>query len=415
MIHFSSPDSSDLYSVLEATRASLSPFRYSLLSMQQLFNNSHNPFYNSEPGAFIRASFEMTERLTRHYTKPKFGIHHCEVKGKQQHVKVKTVLKAPFCNLLHFEKTEYKEYQPNLLIVAPMSGHHATLLRETVRETLPFFDVYITDWVDAKEIPITDGSFDLDDFIDYVMHYIKFLPNIHVLAVCQPTVPVLAATAIMSEDNNPKIPKSVILIGGPIDARKNATKPGDFATDKDLIWFDRTLVTNVSEGYPGHRRRIYPGFIQLFSFLSMNLDKHINSHIDMFKDLMHGDNEKAMKQKKFYDEYFAVMDIPAEFYLQTIKEVFHDFSLAKGKFTTRGQRVNLDAIKKCALMGIEGEHDDIASVGQTKAALGLCKNIPDSKKSYYLQKEVGHYGAFSGSKFKNGIVPKIKDFVYAND
>jgi len=415
MIHLMSPDSTDLYSFLEIARTNLSPFRLSLLSMQQLFKDSHNPFFHNHFGSLTRASLEMTERMTRHYEKPKFGINHTMIDGKQQSIKKRTLLKGPFCHLLHFEKTEYKEYQPKLLIVAPMSGHHATLLRETVQDTLPYFDVYITDWIDAKQIPITDGSFDLDDFIDYVMNYIKFLPNVHVLAVCQPTVPVLAATAIMSQEGSNKLPKSLILIGGPIDARKNPTKPNDFANDKDLIWFDTSLVTNVPAGYPGHRRRIYPGFIQLASFIGMNLQKHITSHVDMFKDIMHDRHKEADKSKKFYDEYFSVMDLPAEFYLQTIKEVFHDYSLAKGKFTTRGQIVDLNAINSCALMGIEGENDDIASVGQTKAALNLCKNIPDSKKSYYLQKGVGHYGSFSGSKFKAYITPKIKEFVYAHD
>ena len=219
----------------------------------------------------------------------------------------------------------------------------------------------------------------------------------------------------MSEDSPSKVPKSVILIGGPIDARKNPTKPNNFATDKSLIWFDKALVTNVPENYPGHRRRVYPGFLQLTSFISMNLDRHINSHIELFNDLLNNNTAKAEKQKKFYNEYLSVMDLPAEFYLQTIKEVFHDFSLAKGTLISRGRKVNLDFINNTAIMGIEGENDDIAAVGQTKAALKLCKNVPDSKKYYHLQKAVGHYGSFSGSKFKENIVPKIKEFVYANN
>jgi poly(3-hydroxybutyrate) depolymerase len=296
-----------------------------------------------------------------------------------------------------------------------MSGHHATLLRETVRDTLPYFDVYITDWIDANQIPITHGSFDLDDFIDYVINYIQRLDSdVHVLAVCQPTVPVMAAAAIMSANNDPKLPKSVILIGGPIDARKNPTKPNDFANDKNLQWFDSALVTSVPSNYPGYRRRVYPGFLQLAGFINMNLQNHVTSHVDLFENLIAQDDEKTQKHKKFYDEYLSVMDLTAEFYLQTIKEVFHDFSLAKGKFVSRGRKVDLNAITNCALMGIEGEEDDIAAVGQTKAALGLCKNIPDSKKAYYLQKGVGHYGSFSGSKFRNFIVPKIREFVAKN-
>jgi|JFJP01.1.fsa_nt_gi poly(3-hydroxybutyrate) depolymerase len=415
-MHFFSPDSSDFYSFVEAAKMNYSPIRSSLISAQNLFEDSCNPAYHNYFSALTRASLEMIERLTRDYKKPQFGITECEIDGKRQLVKKSILLKGPFCHLLHFAKLNYKEQQPKLLIVAPMSGHHATLLRETVRDTLPYFDVYITDWIDAKQVPITDGSFDLDDFIDYVITYIKFLGDkVHVLAVCQPTVPVLAATALMSEDSPSKVPKSVILIGGPIDARKNPTKPNNFATDKSLIWFDKALVTNVPENYPGHRRRVYPGFLQLTSFISMNLDRHINSHIELFHDLLNNNTAKAEKQKKFYNEYLSVMDLPAEFYLQTIKEVFHDFSLAKGTLISRGRKVNLDFINNTAIMGIEGENDDIAAVGQTKAALKLCKNVPDSKKYYHLQKAVGHYGSFSGSKFKDNIVPKIKEFVYANN
>ena len=415
-MNFFSLDSIDFYSFVEAAKINYSPIRSSLISAQNLLEDSSNPPYNNYFGNFTRASLEIMERLTRDYKKQKFSINECEIENKIQLVKKTTLLKASFCHLLHFAKPNYKQEQPKLLIIAPMSGHHATLLRETVKDTLPYFDVYITDWIDAKQVPITEGSFDLDSFIDYVINYIKFLGDkVHVLAVCQPTVPVLAATALMAEDNPSRVPKSVILIGGPIDARKNPTRPNTFATDKSLVWFDKVLVTNVPENYPGYRRRVYPGFLQLTGFINMNLDKHINSHIELFNDLLNNNTEKAQKQKKFYNEYFSVMDLTAEFYLQTIKEVFHDFSLAKGTFVSRGRKVNLDFINNTALMGIEGENDDIAAVGQTKAALKLCKNIPDSKKCYHLQKNVGHYGSFTGSKFKTIIVPKIKEFVYANN
>lgn len=415
-MHIFSPDSSDLYSLLELYKSGFSPMRMYLLAMQKIVESSNNQFTNNQISRTIKANIELIERLTRDYPKPQFGINSTVIEGKSYRVRMETKLKATFCELLHFAKPDYTQQQPKLLIVAPMSGHHATLLRDTVEGTLPFFDVYITDWIDAKQIPITDGSFDLDDFIDYVISYIKFLDyDVHVMAVCQPTVPVLAATAIMAAENAKKIAKSMILIGGPIDARKNPTKPNNFATDKTLVWFDKALVTNVPENYPGYRRRVYPGFFQIASFISMNLQRHITSHVDLYKAVVRGDDDAAEKQRRFYDEYLAVMDLPAEFYLQTIKEVFQDFSLAKGKFISRGRKVNLDVIKHSALMGIEGEKDDIAAVGQTKAALNLCKNIPASKKMYYLQKGVGHYGSFSGSKFKNFIVPKIKEFVYAND
>ena len=410
------PDMSNLYSVLEATRTNLSPIRFQLLTWYEWFENPSNPIHHSHYAATIRASLEIAERMTRKYKKPIFGIYSCEIDNKTYVVRQRRVMKNTFCHLQHFAKPGYHSHQPKLLIVAPMSGHHATLLRGTVQDTLPFFDVYITDWIDANQIPITDGGFDLDVFIDYVINDIKFLgPDVHVMAVCQPTVPVLAATAIMSEDQDPHIPKSLILIGGPIDARKNPTKPNHFAIDRNLEWFDKVMITSVPANYPGYRRRVYPGFLQLANFISMNLQRHITSHVDLFKNLLVEDDEEADKQKKFYDEYLSVMDLTAEFYLQTIKEVFHEFSLARGKFTHRGRKVSLDSITKCALFGIEGENDDISAVGQTKAALNLCKNIPASKKGYHLQKGVGHYGSFSGSKFRTMIVPKIKEFIYAND
>lgn len=409
-------DMNYLYSMVEANRSGLSPLRFNLIMMQKMYDNPFNPLNETHFAKVMKASLEVAERLTRQYKKPVFGITKCEVNGKSQIVKKSIVVKDTFCQLLHFAKPELKEKQPKLLIIAPMSGHHATLLRETVQDTVPHFDVYITDWIDANQVPITHGSFDLDDFIDYVINYIKRLgSDVHVLAVCQPTVPVMAATAIMSANNDSSVPKSMILIGGPIDARKNPTKPNDFVNDKNLQWFDSVLVTSVPSNYPGYRRRVYPGFLQLAGFINMNLQKHVTSHVDLFKNLVVEDDEKTEKQKKFYDEYLSVMDLTAEFYLQTIKEVFQDFSLAKGKFVSRGRKVDLNAITNCALMGIEGEQDDIAAVGQTKAALSLCKNIPDSKKTYYLQKGVGHYGSFSGSKFRSFIVPKIKEFIEQNN
>lgn len=415
MLITSMVDASELYSLVEMTKNNMTIPRFNLMLMQQMlqYTNSYNDnrLYSS-----LKANLDLTERLTRTYRKPKFGITHCVINGVEQKVIKKTLRKGAFCHLQHFSKPYYKKELPKLLIVAPMSGHHATLLRGTVQDTLPYFDVYVTDWIDASQVPITSGSFDLDSFIDYTINYIKFLgENVHVMAVCQPTVPVLAAAAIMSEDNDHCTPKSIILIGGPIDARKNPTKPGDFANDKSLTWFDQTLITNVPVNYPGYRRRVYPGFLQLFGFVAMNLKNHVDSHFELFKNLILGDDVSVIKHKKFYDEYFAVMDLPAEFYLQTIKEVFHDFSMAKGKFMSRGRKVNLSAITKCALMGIEGEKDDIAAVGQTKAALDLCKNIPSTMKNYYLQEGVGHYGSFTGSKFRQLIVPRIKEFVYENN
>lgn len=416
MLPFFSPDSSYLYSYVEALRHSVAPLRLKMLLTSEMLERTLSPFQNSHMNNLAKSNIEILERITRTYKKPVFGIKTCEIDGKEEKVKKMLVRHDPFCNLIHFVKPNYEPDQPKLLIVAPMSGHHATLLRGTVQDTLPHFDVYITDWIDANQVPICDGSFDMDSYIDYVMNYIRLLgPNVHVYAVCQPTVPVLAATALMSETDEEHVPKSLILTGGPIDARKNPTVPNDFAIKRNLQWFDSMMISSVPANYPGHRRRVYPGFLQLLGFVSMNVERHVTSHFDMYKNLLVEDDEEATKQKKFYDEYFSVMDLTAEFYLQTIKEVFHDFSLAKGKFVSRGRKVDLRAIKKCALLGIEGEKDDIAAVGQTKAALNLCSSIPENMKRYHLQKGVGHYGAFSGSKFRNVIVPAMKEFVYSHN
>ncbi len=412
MIHLL--DAKDLYSFIEITRNNFSPVRLQIMLMQELFKvgkiSNFNHFMSS-----MEANMDIMERLTRKYIKPKFNIYETVIDNKTYLISENVILRNVFCELKHFVKLEFNQSQPKMLIIAPMAGHFATLLRGTVKDSLPYFDVYITDWVDANQVPIENGSFDLNDFIDYVIHFIKFLgPDVHIMAVCQPTIPALAATALLSEDNSEFVPKSMTLMGGPIDARHNPTIPDNLALSKNLQWFDQFLITSVPSNYPGHRRRVYPGFFQLVGFILMNLEAHVKSHVDLFKDLVTKDEASILKKKSFYDEYLSVMDITAEFYLQTIKEVFKEFSLAKGKFFTRGRRVNLSSITECAILGIEGERDDIASVGQTKAALFLCKNLAESKKKYYLQKNTGHYGIFSGSKFRNNIVPLINDFVQSN-
>lgn len=298
-----------------------------------------------------------------------------------------------------------------------MAGHHATLLKSTVQDMLPSCDVYITDWIDAKNIPLHAGSFNMDDFIDYIIEYIKYLgSDLHVMAVCQPTVPALAAISILSSESKAKqvVPKSLILMAGPIDARKNATTVDKFALDHNLEWFKNTVITYVPPNYPGYMRKVYPGFLQLMGFVSLNIQKHLESHIKMFNYILNEQNEKATIKKRFYDEYFAAMDLPAEFYLQTIERVFQDFTLAKGKLVSKGREVNPKAITKCALLSIEGQNDDISGVGQTKAALDLCVSLPDYMKQHHLQDDVGHYGVFSGSKFRKYILPIINKFIYAN-
>ncbi len=411
--HFFPENFNPLYYMMEASRMQMSPLRMMTLAGTQCFENSYNPLYYTNFAMTMRASLEIAERMTRKYQKPTFGITECKVNDKHYEVEMHTILSKTFCHLQHFKKIGLKQPGPKLLIVAPMAGHHATLLRGTVQDMLPYCDVYITDWIDASQVPLSHGSFDMDDFIDYVIEFTQFLsPNLHVMAVCQPTVPVMAAVALMSAAGDPKLPSSMILIGGPVDARKNPTRVNDFAVSKSLDWFEKMVVMPVPPNYPGYMRKVYPGFLQLIGFISLNLQRHISSHIDMYNNLLIEDDEKAEQQKKFYDEYLSVMDLPAEFYLQTIKEVFQDFALAKGKLISRGRAVHLENITKCALLGVEGENDDIAAVGQTKAALQMCNNIPKSMKQYHMQPNVGHYGVFSGSKFRNFIVPVIRDFVY---
>ncbi|WPY00343.1 Polyhydroxyalkanoate depolymerase [Candidatus Trichorickettsia mobilis] len=402
-----------LYYMVEASRMQMSPMRLGAMSSLQWFENSHNPIYNTEFARTTRACLEIVERMTRKYQKPDFDITECKVTDELYKVEKQTILGKAFCNLQHFVKLGLKQPQPKLLIIAPMAGHHATLLRGTVQDTLPYCDVFITDWIDASQVPLSLGSFDMDDFIDYIIDFMKILgPDLHVMAVCQPTVPLLAATAIMSAEQDPLVPKSMILMGGPIDARKNPTQVNVFATGRSIEWFENMVITIVPPNYPGYMRHVYPGFLQLAGFMSLNLQRHVDSHFDMFKNLLIEEDDKADVQKKFYDEYLSVMDLPAEFYLQTIKEVFQEFSLAKGELVSRGRKVDLKSITTCSLLGIEGEKDDIAAVGQTKAALNLCTNIPQDMKKYHLQKGVGHYGVFSGSKFRQFIVPEIRDFIY---
>lgn len=402
-----------MYNIVEMTRLQFSPFRIYLNSMHQYLESAYNPIQNTTFGNAAGAVIEIIERLTRDYQKPEFGIKETIINNKKYEIIQETTLSKTFCHLLHFKKADdFKDKQPKLLIVAPLAGHHATLLRSTVQGLLPFCDVYITDWIDASQIPVSDGSFDMDDYINYVIEFLQFLgPKTHILAVCQPTVPVLAAVSLMSEAKDKATPSSMILMGGPIDARKSPTAVNHFAIDKSIEWFKDSVITSVPFNHPGFTRKVYPGFLQLAGFISMNWRKHVDSHLELFKHLLIDDDDKAENQKKFYDEYLSVMDLPAEFYLQTIKEVFHKFSLAKNQLISRGRKVDTTKITKTAILGIEGEHDDISGIGQTKAALELCSGVPESNKQYHLQKGVGHYGVFSGSKFHKEVVPVITKFV----
>jgi poly(3-hydroxybutyrate) depolymerase len=305
--------------------------------------------------------------------------------------------------------------QPRVLIVAPLSGHFATLLRGTVETLLLDHDVYITDWVNARDVPLVHGRFDLDDFIDLVVSFLHELgPDTHLVAVCQPSVPVLAAVALMAAEGDKLQPRSMTLMGGPIDTRRNPTKPNLLATSRPLEWFERTVVETVPARYIGAFRRVYPGFLQLAGFMTMNLDRHVTAHFDQYKHLIRGDGESADAHRRFYDEYTSVMDLPADFYLQTIERVFQQHALALGSFTSRGRKVEPAAIKRTALLAVEGENDDICAVGQTAAALDLCTGLAAAKKQHHLQPKVGHYGVFNGRRWRSEIYPKVRDFIAAN-
>lgn len=400
-----------LYSYVEIQRYMMEPIRqlvqfgHGLMGTKEAINN--NQFLR-----FLSANMELFERLTRHYPKPSFGIVSCEIDGKTVSIEQQTIVKATFCNLLHFKKNTQIEL-PKLLVVAPMSGHHATLLRGTVEGLLPYFDIYITDWIDAKEIPLDEGNFDFGDFVSYVTVFIKKIGlNTNVLAVCQPSVPVLTAVALMSSDKDPYTPDSLVMMGGPIDSRKSPTEVNDYATERTIFWFETNAITKVPFNYPGAGRNVYPGFLQLYGFMAMNMQNHIDEHWHLFNHLVQGDGENAAKHKKFYNEYLAVMDLPAEFYLDTVNIVFKKHLLPRGELTCNAKFVDTNAITKTAILCIEGEKDDISGRGQTKAALRICRNLADNKKQYLLQKGVGHYGIFNGKKYREEIVPVLKEFIY---
>lgn len=409
-----------LYQLHELAHAAVTPMRVFVNTHRMFLESPWNFARDSIPSKFALASYDVFERLTRHYAKPKFGIKEVEIDGHTAQIKERHVVRKPFCQLKHFEKTCQSEpaitAQPRVLLVAPLSGHYATLLRGTVRTLLEDHDVYITDWRDAREVPLAEGTFDLDDYIDYIIEFLQFLgPNAHVIAVCQPGPAVLAATSVMSKHDDPAVPSSLTLMGSPIDTRLSPTEPNLLATSKPLSWFEENVIMNVPFPHPGVMRRVYPGFLQLTGFMTMNLDRHLDAHHKLFQDLVDGDGDSVDQHKKFYDEYLAVMDLTAEYYLQTIEVVFQQHALPEGKMTHRGELVEPAAITSTALMTVEGEKDDISGVGQTQAAHALCKNIPRDKKLKHVQKDVGHYGVFNGSRWRSDIAPKIRDFILANE
>ena len=407
MDHFS-------YQAYEMTYLAVAPAR-ALADLTRVWARSpFNPISKTAFGRTIVASSDMFERLTRRYGKPRFLLEKVQIDGRDTAIKEEIVWQRPFCRVIRFKRDlPPGREQPKLLIVAPMSGHYATLLRGTVEAFLPFYDVYITDWTNARMVPKIE-RFDLDDYIDYLIDICEVLNDtttpLHTLGVCQPAVPLIAAVAIMEADRNPKAPTSMTLMGGPIDTRRSPTAVNQLAEKRGSKWFADNCIFPVPYPYPGFGRKVYPGFLQLSGFMAMNIDRHVDAHLDMFKHLVRGDEDSGERQREFYDEYLAVMDLTEEFYLQTIDAVFVEHLLPKGVMTHRNKRIDLAAVRKVGLMTVEGENDDISGIGQTRAAHDLCCNLPDVLKAHHVQKGVGHYGVFNGSRFRRDIVPRIVEF-----
>ena len=404
-----------LYTAYELTHATMAPLKALSEFGQQVNSSVFNPMAYTSMGRSMAAGCEVFNRITRRYARPKWDIETTRVKGKEVAVSIETKLCVPFCDLIHFRrdlpKGEHKN-DPKVLIVAPLSGHYATLLRGTVRAMLPEHDVYITDWRDTRNVPLSLGSFDLDDHIDEMMGFMRYLgPDLNVIAVCQPAVSVLAAVSLMAAQNDPMHPHSMILIRGPTNTRVNRTKVNEHAETKDMSWFEKSVISRVPFPLLGAMRKVYPGFVQLSGFMTMNLNRHMKAHVGLYNHLVDGDGDSADQHRNFYDEYLAVMDLPVEFFLQTVETVFKEHALPNGFMTHRGKPVDPSKIRKTALMTVEGENDDICGVGQTSAALNLCKNLPDDKKLCHLQQKVGHYGVFNGKRWKTEIQPRIAEFI----
>jgi poly(3-hydroxybutyrate) depolymerase len=377
--------------------------------------NPANPFAYLQMGPIVASALDVFAHASAPRGKPEFGLGTTRVEGRRVAVHEEIVLRKPFGQLKHFRREGVKG-GPKLLIVAPMSGHYATLLRGTVERMLPRHDVFITDWRDAKLVPLDSGRFDLDDYIDYLVAFLEHIgPGAHMLAVCQPSVPCYAAAALMSADKHPGRPRSLTLMGGPIDTRKAPTAVNTVATQRPHSWFRQNVIASVPCTYPGSGRAVYPGFLQLAGFMAMNLGEHLTGHWEMFRHLVQGDGESAEASKAFYDEYRSVCDMTAEFYLQTVDVVFQRHLLPKGQLTHRGRRVDPAAIRDVALLAIEGERDDISGVGQTKAALDISARLPRAMKQYHLAKGVGHYGIFNGSKWRDRIAPVVEDWITKHD
>ena len=402
-----------LYSVYEFQKQALSQFSTLATAGTNFLLHPLNPFAYTEAGTAAAHALDVFAHASAHYGKPEFGFTHTVIDGRQVPIEEEVVLRKPFGQLKRFVRLGRKDgLDPKLLIVAPMSGHYATLLRGTVEQMLPDHDVYITDWRDAKMVPVAQGFFDLDDYIDYIIEFFETIgPGAHAIAVCQPSVPAYAAVSFMSADDHPCAPRTLTMMGGPIDTREAPTTVNTLAERRPLAWFEHNAIATVPVIYPGAFRRVYPGFMQLAGFMSMNLGNHMMSHWNMFKHLVQGDGESAEASKEFYEEYRAVCDMTAEFYLQTVETVFQRHALPKGEMMHRHRPVDPAKIRKTALLAVEGERDDISGLGQTKAALTLARKLPADMKKYYMAEQVGHYGIFNGRRWREMISPVVKQWI----
>ncbi|MBB1089532.1 polyhydroxyalkanoate depolymerase [Lysobacter sp. SG-8] len=408
-----------LYQLHELGRAWMAPVTYWADANAKMFGTPAS-WLSSLPGAQrVSAGFDLLYRIGKDYEKPEFGIHSMEMDGNTYPVVEREVAVKPFCRLLRFKR--YTDHagnlqemrgQPPVLVVAPLSGHHATLLRDTVRTLLRDHKVYITDWIDARMVPTSEGDFGLDDYIAYVQDFIRTIgaKDLHVISVCQPTVPVLAAISLMAQAGE-EVPRTMVMMGGPIDTRLSPTEVNNLATTKPLWWFENTVIHPVPANYPGHGRLVYPGFLQHTGFLAMNPERHAQSHWDYYQHLVKGDLDDAESHRRFYDEYNAVLDMPAEYYLETVRIVFQEHLLPRGEWDVGGVRVDPSAIKGTALLTIEGELDDISGQGQTRAAHDLCTGIPKEERHHIEVKGAGHYGIFSGRRWRTQVYPKVRDFI----
>ncbi len=408
-----------LYQFYEISHAAVAPWRQAAVTGRDMLRNPANPFAQTLGARATAAAFEMFANATKRYSKPEFGIETTFVEGREVSVDEKIVWRKPFCDLIWFKRNgpgvEALNH-PKVLIVAPMSGHFATLLRGTVAAMLPDHEVFITDWVDARNVPLVEGRFGLDEYVQYLVEMMQFMHDaggerVAVMGVCQPGVPLFCAASLMAEDEDPARPASMVLMGSPIDTRISPTEPNRLAESRPLSWFRDNVVTTVPFPHPGFLRRVYPGFLQLSGFMAMNLDRHMNAHVKQFRNLVRGDGESAAAHKKFYDEYLSVMDLSADFYLETVDKVFKRHLLPMGEMTIAGRPIRPEAMRDVALMTIEGGRDDITGLGQTEAAQKLAANLPDARKLHYVHPEVGHYGVFNGGRWRKDIQPRVAAFI----